>query len=469
MTRKAHREPWLATTAAALVTATVAGCALQAPPASEELNREAYGERVPPGAWVAPGAGAGPVQAGWLDTFGDEQLEALVAEAIARNPDLRAAAAQVEQAVAYVSIAGGSVYPAINLLGKTSGGDGSGSEPLNAGILSVSWELDVWGRVRYGRRAAEDQYAAAAADYAYAQQSIAALVVRGWVLACEAALQRQLAAESLASAERLLSLAGDRQRVGIGSELEVRLARGNVETFRDVVRQLDLGKEQALRALELLVGRYPSAELQAATALPQVSADVPAGVPSELLERRPDVIAAERRVAAAFSVARQAEAARLPQFTLTGTGSYLDSDILVLQDVDNPIWGIGLGLVMPLYAGGALQAQVELRTAEQKEAVARYAGVGLKAFGEVEGALAAERAALERQSILASQVTEGERALELENIRYRVGKTDLRNVAQQQLAVYGARSSLLRVQAERVAQRVNLYLALGGGFGKATS
>jgi len=247
----------------------------------------------------------------------------------------------------------------------------------------------------------------------------------------------------------------------------VRQARGNVDSFRDVVRQLDLGNEQALRALELLVGRYPSAEPQAATTLPQVASEVPAGVPSELLERRPDVIAAERRVTAAFSLARQAEAARLPQFTLTGNGAYLDSDILVLQDVDNPIWGLGLGLVMPLYAGGALQAQVELRTAEQKEAVARYASVGLKAFGEVEGALASERAALERQSILASQVAEGERALELENIRYRVGKTDLRSVAQQQLAVYGARSSLLRVQAERVAQRVNLYLALGGGFGKA--
>jgi NodT family efflux transporter outer membrane factor (OMF) lipoprotein len=467
MARNAPLAPWRVTSIAALVAATLAGCALQSPPAGEELNREAYGGMVPPGAWVAPGAGAGAVEAGWLDAFGDEQLKALVAEALARNPDLRAAAAQVEQAVAYVSIAGGSVYPAINLLGRTSTGDGSGAEPLNAGILSISWELDVWGRVRYGARAAEDQYAAAASDYAYAQQSIAALVVRGWVLACEASLQRQLAAESLVEAERLLSLAGDRQRVGIGSELEVRLARGNVETFRDVVRQLDLGKEQALRALELLVGRYPAAELQAATALPVIAADAPAGVPAELLERRPDVVAAERRVAAAFSRARQAEAARLPQITLTGSGSYLDSDVLVLQERDNPLWGLGIGLVMPLYAGGALQAQVELRTAEQKEAVARYASVGLKAFGEVEGALAAERAAFERQSILASQVTEGERALELENIRYRVGKTDLRNVAQQQLAVYGARSSLLRVQAERVAQRVSLYLALGGGFEKA--
>ncbi|MCU0975211.1 MAG: efflux transporter outer membrane subunit [Steroidobacteraceae bacterium] len=452
---------------AAVVAATLAGCALQDPPSRDELNRDAFVEMVPPGQWAEPGAAAGPVEAGWLAAFADERLDALVAEALARNPDLRVAGAQVEQAAAYVRIAGGSIYPAVNLLGKTSGGDGSGAEPLNAGIVSASWELDVWGRVRYGARAAEDQFAAAEADYAYARQSLAALVVRGWVLATEAELQRQLAAESLAAAEKLLSLARDRQRVGIGSELEVRVAAGNAETFRDIVRQLEFGTQQALRGLELVVGRYPSADLEAATALPQLTADAPAGVPSELLERRPDVIAAERRVAAAFSRTRQAEAARLPQFTLSATGSYLDSDVLVLQDIDNPIFGLGLGLVMPLYAGGALKAQVELRTAEQKEAVARYASVGLKAFGEVEGALSAERTARERQAILAAQLGEGERALELENVRYRVGSTDLRNVAQQQLAVYGARSSLLRLQAERVAQRVALYLALGGGFEKS--
>lgn len=451
---------------AAAVAATLAGCALQDPPARDELNREAFVEMVPPGQWAEPGAAAGPVEAGWLAAFADERLDALVAEALARNPDLRAVAAQVEQAAAYVRIAGGSIYPAVNLLGKTSSSDGSGSEPLNAAIVSASWELDVWGRVRYGARAAEDQFAAAEADYAYARQSLAALVVRGWVLAAEAALQRRLAGESLDSAGKLLALAQERQRVGIGSELEVRLASGNVETFRDIVRQLDFGRDQALRGLELLLGRYPAADLEAATALPQVATGVPAGVPSELLERRPDIIAAERRVAAAFSRTRQAEAARLPQFTLSATGSYLDSDVLVLQDIDNPIFGLGLGFVMPLYAGGALKAQVELRTAEQREAVARYASVGLKAFGEVEGALAAERAAFERQGILAAQVGESVRALELENIRYRVGRSDLRSVAQQQLAVYGAQSSLLRVQAERVAQRVNLYLALGGGFEK---
>jgi multidrug efflux system outer membrane protein len=448
---------------AAAGAALAAGCALKAPPAGETLTREALGQATVPGEWAA-GAAAGPVAGGWVASFDDPHIAALVDEALANNPDLRAAASQVERAAIAVRIAGGSVYPAVNLIGRTSTSQGSGSEPLNAAILSASWELDVWGRVRYGRRAAEDQYAAAAADYAYARQSLAALVVRGWLVACEASLQGQLATDSLAGAESLLSLAVDRQRVGIGSDLDVAVARASRDDFRDAQRQLAQARDQALRAVEMLLGRYPSAELAAAGKLPGVADTAPAGLPSELLERRPDVIAAERRVAAAFSRTEEARAARLPKLTLNASTSYVDSDILVLKDVNNPLWGLGVGLVMPLYAGGALAAQVELKTAEQKTAVAQYASVGLKAFGEVENSLAAEKAALDRIGILESQVRDRARALELEQVRYRVGSTDLRSVTQQQLALYGSRSALLRMQAERLSQRVNLYLALGGGF-----
>lgn len=465
MDHDARSGSWRVAPVVALATAALAGCALQAPPAGEELQRQAWPQVAPPMAWTAAATPTGQVEDDWVASFGDPRLVALVAEAIAHNADLRVAAAAVEQAAAYVRIAGGSLYPAVALVGRSSAGDGSASDPLNLAALSASWELDLWGRLRYGRRAAEDQYAAAEADYAFAQQSIAALVLRGWVMACEATLQGQLAAGSVASAEQLLELAAERRRVGIGSEREVEQARASLQGFRDAQRQLELGRQQALRSLESLLGRYPAAELEAASTLPVVTAAAPAGIPAGLLERRPDVVAAERRVAAAFSRAQQAQAARLPQVSLSASGAYLDSDLLVLQDVDNPIWGLGLGLVMPLYAGGALAAQVELKTAEQKAAVAQFASTGLRAFGEVEGALAAEQEALERLALLDAQLQANERGLELENIRYRVGSTDQRSIAQQQLTVYGTRSSLLRVQADRVNQRINLYLALGGGFG----
>jgi outer membrane protein TolC len=191
---------------------------------------------------------------------------------------------------------------------------------------------------------------------------------------------------------------------------------------------------------------------------------LPVGLPSQLLERRPDVIAAERRVAAAFDRIGEARAARLPKIGLTAGGSSISSDVLVLKDRSNPVWGFGANLLAPLFQGGALQAQVDIRTAEQKQAVAAYASAGLRAFGEVENALAADIALRERLAVLDATVRDNERALELARIQFRVGSADQRTVEQRLIALYGARTTRLQVQGQQLAQRVNLYLALGGGF-----
>jgi outer membrane protein TolC len=184
-----------------------------------------------------------------------------------------------------------------------------------------------------------------------------------------------------------------------------------------------------------------------------------------MLERRPDMIAAERRVAAAFDRVGEAKAAKLPQISLTGTVGAITSEVLQLKDsFSNPVAGLGATLLAPLYRGGALQADVEIREGERKQAVAEYARSALNAINEVENALAAARTLSEREQILQAAVTQYGRALELEEIGYRVGKTDLRSVLDRQLALYGARVALLRVQSEQLIQRVNLHLALGGSF-----
>jgi len=191
---------------------------------------------------------------------------------------------------------------------------------------------------------------------------------------------------------------------------------------------------------------------------------VPVGLPSELLERRPDVVAAERRVAAAFDRVEEAKAALLPRISLTAGGSSVSSELLVLKDHSNPVWSLGANLLAPLYQGGALLAQVEIRTAEQKLAVADYARIAQRAFNDVEGALSAEIALRDRDAILIENVKDNQRALDLAQVQYKVGKIDLRVVEQRQLALYGARTSRLQVQGEQLAQRVNLHLALGGSF-----
>jgi outer membrane protein TolC len=277
-------------------------------------------------------------------------------------------------------------------------------------------------------------------------------------------LQAEVARGNIRDSEALVRLAEDRTRVGIGNDEDVFIARANTGSSRDLLRQIELGREQAIRALELLLGRYPAAAAAVTATLPGQPDAVPAGLPSELLERRPDVIAAERRIAAAFNRIHEAKAARLPAIALTSGVSTVSSDLFVLQDRNNPVWNLGANLVMPIFRGGALKTQVEIRTAEQKQAIAAYAAVGLRAFGEVENALSAEIAAREREQLLAQTLADTRRAFEIVTTQFKVGSTDLRFVTQRQLALNATQSALIRVQAEQRVQRVNLHLALGGSF-----
>jgi NodT family efflux transporter outer membrane factor (OMF) lipoprotein len=452
------------TTLAAVVLPVLAGCALEAPPRPEDIRPQALPNVAAPAQWALEESATGEVAGNWLATFDDARLHALVAEAITYNPDLRVAAARVEVASEYVNLADSTLYPQVNLLARGGGQMGGDSTGIQGAGLYADWELDIWGRVRSERAVATAGYESVVADTEYARQSVAALVAKSYFLAVEAGLQLDLAERMVAASGQLAALAEQRQRIGKGDGYDAALARANAETFRDTVEQLNLARGQALRALEALVGRYPAADVAVATQLAQVPGPVPAGLPSELLERRPDVVAAERRIAAAFYGVQEAKAARLPRISLTGNVSDISSDLFVLQDRDNPVWSAGASLLLPVFNAGALQSQVRIRTAEQKQAVAEYGRIGARAFGEVEDALSAEFAAARREQALGRAVAENENALGLAQVRHEVGSGDLRGVRQQQLAAYGARTALVRVQAERLVQRVNLHLALGGAF-----
>ncbi|MDM0025434.1 TolC family protein [Variovorax saccharolyticus] len=447
----------------AALAAAVAGCALKSPPTPAELQKEVLPQAPPPEAYRAGGSVAAPVADGWLAAFEDPALTALVNEALAYNADLRVAAARVEQAAGYVKVASGALLPSVGVVGL-GGGKSGGGGGLEGVFLNASLELDVWGRLRYGREASREQSAAVEADYAYARQSLAAMVVKAWFLAVQAGMQRVIAQDALGSSETLLRMADDRFRVGNGSAQAVAQARASVGPYRDTLKQIDFAREQARRSLELLLGRYPAAEIAVADRLPPMPPPLPVGMPSELLERRPDVVAAERRVAAAFARVGEAKAAQLPRISLTAGGSNVSSDLIELKDVSSPVWSLGVNLIAPIYQGGALRAQVEIRSAEQKQAVAEYARVGQKAFGEVENALGAESILRERDAILVAAVRDNAEALDLARVQYRVGNVDLRTVEQSQLSLYAVRTSRLQVQAEQLAQRTNLFLALGGGF-----
>lgn len=451
------------------VTALCSGCAVDPPPAGEEIRKQALANIALDQPWKAI-ADASPdmVQDDWLKSFDDPTLDALVREAIANNPDLRVAAARVEQAGQYLVVAQSALRPALGVFGTggtKTGGGGDATSALQALMLSASWELDLWGRLRYARNAAQQVYASAQSDFEFARQSLAASTAKAWFTATQLSLNTAVATEMAQSTIQLAALAADRERVGVGSESQTAVARAAARQAEDSLQQVRFARDQSLRALELLIGRYPAAEVSARAELLGLPGPVAAGIPLQMLERRPDVVAAERRVAAAFNRVGEAKAARLPQITLNLNFGAFDSEILALrEDYENPSGGLGARLLAPIYQGGALTAQVQIRTLEQQEALASYARIALRAIGEVEDALAAAETLATRATLLTDALNEQTLALELTETGFRVGRADRRAIEQQRLNLNNARLALLSVRTEELAARVNLHLALGGGF-----
>lgn len=440
-----------------------AGCAtqLEQPPGQQELLKEALPETTTiPATWVAPAGDTGVVDDGWVKTFNDPQLEALVAEALdTQSPNMRLLSAQVDRAQAMARLGNAALQPTVVLGGDLSetSGDGAKSGTSSSIGAGVSWEADVWGRVQAGASAADESYRASIADFEFARQSLAAGVAKGWYLATELYLQEQLAREVVDISAETLRLVEAKHRVGQVTMQDVYLARADLNTAEDAQRQALGGQQQAQRALEILLARYPSAEIRTAAELVPVPPPVPAGLPVDLLERRPDLQASERRVAAAFFLAEEARLAKLPSFNLNASVGSSNS-------VNELVGNLGAGFVAPLFTGGALEASIDAANADQQAALADYALVVLNALEEVENALTQERLLTDREQFLAASAKNNESAWKLAQKRYEVGEIELLSVLQMQSRWVGSRIALLHVRNERLAQRIDLHLALGGSF-----
>lgn len=436
---------------------TITGCTLKQPPKQVEMVDAALPTVEVPAEWSAEELDVGLVDDGWIETFDDSKLVALVDEAMANNPDLRISAAQVDRAAALLANADAALQPNIGLAGDVTGVDtGSRRETTSSAGAVVSWEIDVWGRVRAGAAAAEESLRATQADFEFARQSLAARIANAWFLNTESTLQVDLAEEITTVYTSTLDIAEKQQKVGKVTMKDVHLARASLATAEDALRQSKIAWNETVRALEVLLGRYPSAELTAAERPVAVPPQIPVGTPSNIIARRPDLISAERRVAAAFFQTEEASLARLPSFSLTGG--------VGTSSMASSIFSLGAGVFMPLFDGGALEAQLDAATADQEAAIANYGSVLLRAFQEVETALVNEKLLQQREELLTAVVDENAKALELSRKEYNVGKIGLENVLLTQANWVAARISQLNIQSQRLFQRVNLHLVLGGSF-----
>jgi outer membrane protein TolC len=311
--------------------------------------------------------------------------------------------------------------------------------------------------VQAGVNAADESLRATVADFEFARQSLVAGVANAWYVATELKLQAELAEEVAAALRESVSLIETKQKVGQVSMQDVYLVRADLASAEDALQQAISGQQQARRALEILLGRYPAGEIETATELVPVPPTIEVGIPANLLERRPDIIAADRRVAAAFFLTEEARLAKLPSFSINaGVGGS--------SDLSGLIGDLSLGLVAPLYTGGALEAQLDIATADQEAAIAAFGITLLGALEEVEAGLTNEALLARREAFLQLAVDNNSQAYDLARVQYNVGQIDLLSVLQMQTRWIGARTGLLRVKNARLAERINLHLALGGSF-----
>lgn len=447
---------------------------------SAPARRAPETEVVLPGRWSAGPSASGEIGGAWWESFGDPSLDRVIELALENNQVLRVAAARLDRAAADARIAGADLKPSIaagfnasrrrqNFIGLPLPGGGvltSTSTSLGVSI-DTSWEVDLWGRIRAGARAAVAEYQAAEADMRGARLSIAAQAAKTWFAVLEAQQQVELARSSADSFRSVAEQIRLRYEQGLRPALELRLALSNQATAEALYESRRIQLDATLRQLEVLLGRYPSAALLdelAASVLPDRPGEIPAGLPAELVSRRPDLVAAERRLAAVDQRVLQARRALYPRMSLTAGGGTASDALSDLLDGDFRVWSIVANLAQPLFQGGRLRAGVDRAEAASEEALAGYVNLALLAFAEVETTLAAESYLAAQERSLSEATEHLVAARELAEKRYRWGLSEYLVVLESQSRALTAQSNLLALRRELLTNRIDLHLALGGDF-----
>lgn len=458
----------------AALAAALAGCA-----AGPDYTRP--GDVTAPAAYVSGGrAGAGDSAAapearyGWWRDFGSAELDSLVAEALASSPDLVSAAGRVLEARAQLRAARSGSWPSVEIGGDFNrskftmarfGGRGSIYSTLWDASADAYWELDLWGRLSRTRRAAWADLLAGEARQTAVRQALVADVVRAWLLVRESEQQRDLSADTERSWAASLETVEERYVRGVSGSLDVHQARQALAAAGAMRAQWEQDLAAARRSLEILLGRYPSAAVAVGGVdlpdLPELPA-VPPGLPSDLLERRPDIVAVELDLRAAVERIGAAKADLFPRLALTGSAGYSSPELDGLFTEGASVWSLIGNIGMPLLNRGARTAQVTAAEGRAEQARAAYVQTLLNGFREVESALTAGRVQDRRRALLRESAAHARSSLAVARDRYRRGLDPYLTVLDARRQHYRAESDLLRSEGLVRRARVDLIQALGG-------
>lgn len=411
----------------------------------------------------------------WWKAFGDTALDDLVARALADNQDLRAAAARVEQARAAAGLARAAFFPSIQVDafgGRVRSLDTAHRETDYADVpLTLGYELDLWGSVRRGNQGARAEAAAQASLFAASRLGIAAQTAQTYFALRASEREEAIVLATVATRRDGRDLITARFKSGSAAEPDVALAETELATAEADLAGVQQRRAALQNALAVLVGAPApafevSAPASATTALP-ASPAVPPGLPGELLERRPDIHAAQLALVASNARIGVARAAFFPAVQLTGSGGYESADLGDVFRWDQRVWSFGPRLYLPVFQGGRNRANLARARAAYDESVASYRASVLVAFREVQDALTATRFLAAQSEAQARAAASARRAAQLSRIRYDSGYVGYLEVVDSERSALAAERAVVQLGALRLFNTITLIKALGGGWSPA--
>lgn len=414
----------------------------------------------------------------WWSVFKDPTLDGLVDRAVAENLDLRIAASRVREARALRGVADSALYPTVDATGAASRSRGSENLDFpNPGAndditlfqagLDASWEIDVFGGIRRGIEAADADLMRTEESRRGVLVTLLSEVARNYIELRGFQDRLELAREQVKAQKETLELTQSRAKAGLANDLEVSQSLAQLKQREAQIPPLNSGLRQSAHRLSVLVGKEPGTlvkELTAAGTLPQPPSQVPVGLPSDLLRRRPDIREAERGIAGSTARIGVATAELFPKFSLTGGFGLESGDIGDLIDMNSRRWSIAPQIRWRLFDGGAIRNNIEAAKAREEQAVLTYERTVLVALEEVENSLTTLVQDQVQRGTLEEGVAANRQAVSLATDRYTSGIGDFINVLQTQSALYDAQEALVISRINVSRSLIALYKALGGGW-----
>lgn len=408
----------------------------------------------------------------WWTIYGDETLNSLEPRVASANQSLRASYFAYQQALALTDAGRAGEFPTLGAAissTRTGSGTGSSASPIVAAksvALTASWVPDFWGKVRKQVEASTASAEASRDNLLAAQLSLQATLAQDYFQTRQLDSQIALAQDTVTAYEKSLQLTNNRYAAGVATKADVAQAQSQLANARVQLVTFGVQRAQLEHAIAVLIGEAPfgfSLTPKAGMPAPQ---PIPAGVPSQLLLRRPDLLAAERQVAASNAQIGVAESAYFPALTISAEAGWRSSAFAGLIAAPNVFWSIGPSLAETLFDGGARSAQVAQSQAAYQQTVAQYRQLSLQAFEQVEDQLAAVSILAEEAQLQQQAVGAADESLRLVTNQYKAGIVSYLNVVTVQAAAYAARNAYLQIEGQRLNASVALVQAMGGGWGE---